>query len=488
MKIINFPELESKLLRAILKFLQPSENHQVWLVGGSIRDLLRGKETCYDLDLATSFNPIKLACNFANETGSGVVILDQERHIVRVVYTADNGAVYTFDISEFRAENIDLDLKARDFTINSIAAPLFGKGLELLNSNKISLYDPLNGERDLENNVIEACSETLFTDDPLRIMRAFRFSALYNSSLSEKLINKIKEQAELLSNVSGERIRDELFKIFTVTESYKWIKLLDETNVLKVILPELCICHGVTQNEWHHLDVYDHSLLSLEKLETLLQLTTPHEWWSQFYSYLCEYISGNRSYMQLLKFGCLLHDIGKIPCRAMDPETQKVTFYRHEVEGAKMMKDICEKFRLSSKELDFLQNIVKNHMRPGTMLQQGLNDKKLYRFFSETGRDGVAICLLCLADRFSALGGEVTENILVEFSAGIYGIMNEFYLQLQKPKIKVLLNGKDIMSTFNLQPGPKIREMLTALEEAQFTGEVNTKEEALDFLSKGFIQ
>ena len=483
--IINLPKLEAKLLSDILYFLKPdSGNHQVWLVGGSIRDLLRGKDTCYDLDLTLSFNPFKAAREYARSTGSGFVVLDDERHIVRVVQTVDNGKVYTFDLSEFRAADIDGDLKARDFTINAIAAPLFDNGLELLDDDKIELYDPLNGAAALEENRIEACSETLFDDDPLRIMRAFRFAALFNSMPSERLLSKIKKQSKLLASVSGERIRDELFKIFTVSESCKWMRLLDDCGIFEIILPELAACHGVSQNEWHHLDVFDHSMLSLEKLEILLDLQVPYPWWSDFTSYLSEYISSSRGYLQLMKFGCLLHDIGKIPCREVESSTGKISFHRHEVEGAKMMKDICERFRLSSKELNYLQNLVKNHMRPGIMLQQGLNDKRLFRYYSECGRDGLGISLLCLADRFSALGGDTTEHDLAIFSAGIYQIMDEFYLQMQKPKIKPLLNGKELMEFFNLKPGPAIKQILDFLEEAQFAGEVNSKEEAVTLIKQ----
>ena len=474
--LINIPTTEAKLLIEILSYLKPSETKQVWLVGGSIRDLLRGKESCFDLDLTLSFNPFKSAKTYSLESASGFVVLDDARHIVRVVKKLENGKSYTFDLSQFRADDIDGDLKARDFTINAMASPLFGKNLELLRQNKLEIYDPLGGAKDLEKNRIEACSENLFEDDPLRIMRAF------NADLSENLIKKIKAQVNLLENVSGERIRDEFFKIFTVVHSYKWMKLLDDCGIFGVILPELNVCHGVTQNEWHHLDVFEHSLLSLEKLETLLQLQTPYPWWSDFTSYLAEYISGSRGYMQLLKFGCLLHDIGKIPCREVALDTGKVSFHRHEVEGGRLIKQICERFRLSSKELSYLQNLVKNHMRPGVILQQGLNDKRLFRFYSECGRDGLGICLMCLADRFSALGGETSEDDLVLFSAGIYQIMDEFYLQMQKPKVKPFLNGKELMTIFSIPPGPKIKELLNYQEEIQNAGEITSREDAIEAL------
>ena len=481
--IIDIPATESSLIQEILPFLKPSNVHQVWLVGGFIRDLLNNKKECFDIDLALSFNPFKAAREYAQATSSGLVILDEERHIIRVVRTLENGKSYTFDLSEFRSEDIDGDLKARDFTFNAIASPLFGKNNHL-KENKIEIYDPLNGVEALKNKILAQCSDSLFLDDPLRIMRAFRFSALYDADISDDLLSLINKHKDSLANISGERIRDEFFKIFTNSKSHKWIKLIDNSGLYKIILPELDCCHGVTQNEWHHLDVFDHSLLSLEKLETLLNIPAPYSWWSELISYLSESISGSRTYLQLLKFGCLLHDIGKVPCKAINPENGKVIFHRHETEGAKMMKDICERLRLSSKELSFLQNVVKNHMRPGIILQQGISDKRLYRFYNECGRDGLGICLICLADRFSALGEKVTDEYLISFAAGIYQIMDVFYQQSQKIKIKPLLNGNEIMKTFNLKPGPIIKKLLDALEEAQFAQEISTKEEAVDLLSK----
>ena len=480
--ILDIPATESSLIQELLPFLKPSKTHQVWIVGGFIRDLLNNKKECFDIDLTLSFNPLRAAREYAQSTNSGLVILDDERHIVRVVRTLDNGKSYTFDLSEFRAENIDGDLKARDFTFNAIAASLFENN-NLLKNNKIELYDPLHGVDALKNRILTPCSDSLFEDDPLRIMRAFRFSALYNSDLSADLLRLIDKHKDSLSNISGERIRDELFKIFTVSDSFKWIRLIDKSGLFRIIIPELEACHGVSQNEWHHLDVFDHSLLSLEKLEILLNIPAPHNWWKELQSYLNEQISGPRTYLQILKFGCLLHDIGKVPCKDINPQTGKIIFHRHEVEGAKMMKDICERLRLSTKELSFLQNLVKNHMRPGIILQQGISDKRLYRYYNECGRDGLGICLVCLADRYSALGANVSNEYLISFAAGIYQIMDVFYQQSQKTKIKPLLNGNEIMAIFNLKPGPIIKKLLDALEEAQYAEEISNKEEAVNLLT-----
>lgn len=477
MKSIKLPQLEVKMLREILSFLRPSEQRQVWLVGGSIRDLLRGSTTVPDLDFATSFNPISAAREFARATGAGFVVLDDERHVVRVVSAVDDGD-YTFDISEFRAPTIDEDLRARDFTINSIAAPLFGSGAKALEAGQIELYDPLGGIEHLANGKIEPSSDQLFIDDPLRLMRAFRFSALFNAEFSPQLHKMIVAQAHLLKGVSGERIRDEFYKVLGVADSTHWVRIMDTTGILAVVLPQLHCCHGVEQNEWHHLDVFEHTLLTLENLEKQLLIQQPFPWWHSFLAYLNETVSGGRTFAQNLKLGCLLHDLGKPSCRRYDHAANKTIFHGHEMEGSALTRDIGEHLRLSVNETQFLQKLVKNHMRPGVMLQQGLNDKRLFRFYSETGRDGLGIALLSLADRYSALGS-LSDNELTEFTAGIFEIMNQFYEQLKRPKMAPFLNGNDLIKHFSIKPGPDFKRILDALEEAQFTGEIKTREEAV---------
>ena len=140
--LINIPTTEAKLLFEILSYLKPSETKQVWLVGGSIRDLLRGKESCFDLDLTLSFNPFKSAKTYSLESASGFVVLDDARHIVRVVKKLENGKSYTFDLSQFRADDIDGDLKAitSKQVIKSVANAIAD---EIYNASSLSIPKPL---------------------------------------------------------------------------------------------------------------------------------------------------------------------------------------------------------------------------------------------------------------------------------------------------------------------------------------------------------
>ncbi|MFA5597989.1 MAG: HD domain-containing protein [Pusillimonas sp.] len=483
--IINFPQLESLLLREILSFLHPSETNQVWLVGGSIRDLIKGKSTkIYDLDLVTSFNPIEKCKKFANETKSGFVILDDERNIVRIVYETKNNDFYTFDVSQFKADTIDNDLLCRDFTINAIASPLFGEGRKLLDNNKLLLYDPLDGITDLKNNHIKVCSNESFKSDPLRIMRAFRFCSAYKAEITAEMKTLFKISQSFLVNISGERIRDELFKVLATNNSAKYIKEMADLKILDVIFPELEKCRNISQNAWHHLDVFDHTILTYENFEKLLSMAPPHFWWNKFLKYLHDDISQGRTYLQALKLGCLLHDLGKIPCRIVEKETGKIIFHGHEMQGAKISKEIAARLKLSSAESLFQQKLVKNHMRPGVILQQGISNKRLFRYYSECGIDGTGIALLSLADRLAALGN-FNEDEIIEFTAGIYQIMSEYFIQQSKPLTKELLRGDDLIS-MGANPGPLFKTILDAVKEAQYTGEIKTKEEAVQ-LARMFI-
>ena len=288
---INLPQLEYSLLREILYFFHKNNEPEAWLVGGTIRDLLSHFPQIFDLDLTVNFNPVKLAQKFARQQKAGFVVLDEERQIVRIVKTI-KGCHYTIDIARFRANDIDGDLKERDFTLNAMAAkltyPFEAEGIEL--------YDPLGGYADLNNKRLAPCSDNLFIDDPLRLMRAYRFASNYDFKISLHLQELIKRDARLLESVSAERIRDEFFKILKAEKSYAFLMQMNDSGLLENVLPELTDSIGITQNEWHHLDVFGHTLLTLENLEKQLLENSSLDWWDKFKSYLSEPISGSQQF------------------------------------------------------------------------------------------------------------------------------------------------------------------------------------------------
>ena len=478
-KTITLPQTAFGLLREVLYELKNAPGSDIWLVGGAVRDLIRGATEIADCDLAMSVPFVAQANSYARNKKSGFVMLDEEHEVARIVRTFE-GRSFTVDIARFRAGDIEGDLRGRDFTINAIAVRVVWPLLDPV----LPIYDPLGGVRHLEEKQLKMCAPTAFTEDPLRIMRAFRFGAVLGMKFDDELTGLIARDAPLLAGVSGERIRDELFKMFSAPDSAAWVETMSKLGVLGQILPELENTRGVSQNGWHHLDVFDHTIEALRCFERLSERKqTDIEGWKKLQNFLDEHVSGCRTYRQLFKFACLLHDVGKLACRKEREDDGRIVFHGHEMEGVQICKTIAERFKLSTAELNFLMNVVKNHMRPGVILQEGLSDRRLFRYYTETGREGVGIALMSLADRQAAQGPESHEDMDV-FEKGIESIMSDFYRQMEYAKQAPLINGTDLMTSFSLQPGPKFREILEAVKEAQHLGQLKDKSAAMNFVSR----
>ena len=461
-------------LKPLLQAFEQASVNEIWLVGGTVRDLLLGQTEIPDLDLAVPLNPVALAKKYARAHHAGFVVLDDDRHVARLV-EIHNGQMLTIDLVRFKVEGIYEDLRLRDFTINAIAARLNSETL----NQPLHLLDPLDGTRHLKERTLHACAKGAFIDDPLRLLRAFRFAALLELRFSPALLELLRRDAALLSGVSMERIRDEFFKIISVKSSIHWIRLLDELGLLRQILPELDATKGVTQNDWHHLDVFDHSLATLERFEELLGQDWPFSGSQDVRKFLQEPISGTRTYQDSYKLVCLLHDLAKLECRR--EVDGKVIFHGHEMAGVEKAEAIGERLKLANSERELLGRAIKNHMRPGVMAQQGVNDRRLFKYYSKTGREGAAIALFSLADRLAAHGGN-QETDFQEFQKTIFAIIVDFYRQMEFKKCSPLLSGDDLIKEFQLKPGPRFKEILGAVSEGQNLKTIKTREEALEFV------
>ncbi len=398
--------------------------------------------------------------------------------MARIIRTID-GRHFNFDLAQLRAADLEGDLRGRDFTCNAMAVPL--AGLTPHDTTALPLIDPLGGREHLLRRELHPCSDLLFVDDPVRIMRAFRFGAQLEATLSPVLQQLMQRDCARLATVSGERIRDEFLKVLALPASAHWVRQLDASGALVHVLPELVACHGVEQNEWHHLDVFDHILETLTQLEHLIQAAIPVTGWPQFVEYLAQPIAADRSFATLLKLGCLLHDVGKPACRRVDPGTGKVVFHGHEMTGSQQTQQAALRLKLSVDESRFLCGLVKNHMRPGVLVQEGLTERRLFKYYTETGRDGVGFAVLSLADRLAAQGPNITADELEKFRAGIIELINSFYGQSRRREARPLLSGDDLIHVLRLEPSPLFKHLLAALKEAQFLGEVTDRTTALDW-------
>lgn len=404
---------------------------QLFIVGGVVRDLLLGREIT-DWDFTTDATPeeiLKLLPEGFSNNKFGTVGLNTSVGILEITTMRKEG-----EYSDNRHPNevswtkkIEEDLRRRDFTINAMA-------LEL-KKNKFVIIDNFNGKKDLNDKLIRAVGnpDKRFKEDALRLMRAIRFATQLAFDIEEKTFEAIKETAPLLDKISWERKRDELLKILGSNDPYQGLVLLKDTILLKYLLPEIDKCFGIVQAGPKHDRVYDigdHSFLSLK---------------------FCP------SPDPIVRFATLIHDVGKVDTYKID-KTGNVTFYGHEVVGAKIAKRICERFKFSKKDTDRIISLVRWHMFTVSEYQ---TDSAIRRFIKNIGYDNVSdMMAVRVGDRLG--GGTQTETSWR---------MEEFKKRIEEVMIKpfavtdLKINGADVMQILNIPPSRKVGEILQKLFE-----------------------
>lgn len=432
----------------ITKFMSQFKKagHQIYLVGGAVRDLLLNKDV-KEWDFTTSATPeeiLKLFPNGFYDNKFGTVgIPDKEKNLVFEVTTFRKESNY----EDLRhpgqvgwAKTVEEDLSRRDFTINAIAY------------DGEKLVDPHQGQEDLKNKLIRAVGnpDERFREDALRLMRAIRFAAQFSFLIEEATRKAIERDAQLITKIAWERIREEFFKILSSDNPTEGILFLKSTGLLAGILPEVDVCFMIPQKspKRHHVyDVGTHLVMSLKNCA---------------------------SDDVIVRFATLLHDIGKATTFRRD-ETGLITFYNHEVVGTQMTEQIADRFKLSNKEKEKLVTLVKYHQFTVTELQ---TDKAVRRFIREVGKEYIEdMLILRTADRIGS-GATPTSWRLELFKTRIE--------EVQKEPFKVTdlkIDGRDVMEKLNIKPGPQVGEVLKKLFDDVVEGKVkNEREDLLEVL------
>jgi poly(A) polymerase len=413
-----------------------------YFAGGCIRDALRDIPP-KDIDIATSANPGQVQGLFQRTIPVGI-----QFGVVRVLV-----GDMEFEVASFRSDGVYLDGRhpsdvrfstpeqdalRRDFTIN-------GMFYDPLNNRVI---DYVNGREDLSRKLIRAIGEASerFAEDRLRILRAIRFATTLTFEIESRTWAAVKADAQAIAVVSPERIRDELLKILVSPHRLRGFDLLDKSGLLAVILPEVAALKGCDQPEQFHPegDVFVHTRLMLDLL------------------------APNASAAQVL--AVLLHDIGKPPTRSFDPADQRIRFNGHDRVGAEMAEAVMTRLRFPRHEIDLVVDAVRNHMVFKDVQQ--MRPARLRRFMA---RPYFGIELeLHRVDCAGSHGDLDNYQFLVRKAS-------EF---AQEPLIpSPLVRGDDLIS-MGLQPGPRIGELLEAVQTAQLEGEVTTRAQALEWLQK----
>lgn len=447
---------------------------QVFLVGGFLRDFLLKRES-FDFDFAVQRNAVSFAKKFSQEIKGAFILLDAERGCARVAKKIE-GKLYTFDFADFRALTLKKDLKSRDFTINTLAWDAASEGKVF----PVGFFDALGAEQDLKKKRIQMVSAKTFKDDPLRLLRAFALKANLGFVIDKKTLARIKKDVVLIRNVSAERIREELFKILESPRAAAVLQQMDRIGLLEYTIPQVRIMFGVKQGTYHHLNVWRHSLETVKQSEIVIkELENDLE----IFEYLNVVIAGNRSRRALVKLASLLHDVGKPETRRR--EGDRIRFHGHEHAGREISRSVAKQLKLSTRERYALCDMVQMHLRPGYLSNvKKPSEKSIFRYFRDAKDEAVSIVVLAMADQRATRGSMSTLED-AEHHDDICRMLLRRYFEMKKRKPLVLLiNGKDLISILKLKPTPLFSTILLAVEEAQVTGKIHTKEEALKLAKK----
>jgi len=431
---------------------------QAYLVGGCVRDLLLGREP-KDYDVATNATPVQVMDIFPETYAVGaqfgvVLVPVPERDAVSGDQAELSSKSHAVEVATFRSDigysdgrhpdevrfSLDPreDVARRDFTINGM----------LLDPVSGEVLDFVGGRKDLEAGIIRTIGdpEQRFSEDKLRMLRAVRFAARFDYSIEPATFVAMQKLAEEIQVVSRERVRDELTRMLTEGHAHRAFLLLDESGLLKPVLPEISAMKGVEQPAEFHPegDVFVHTLLLLENLPNPCQLT--------------------------LAWGALLHDVGKPPTFRVAPD--RIRFDNHVEVGVKMTEGICRRLRFSNDETEQILALVDNHMRFGHVSR--MKESTLKRFLRMPAfEEHLALHRAdCLASHRNLSTYEFIQQKRSE-------------IPVEKMRPAPLVTGDDLIAAGHV-PGPRFREILSAVEDAQLEGRLPSRDAALDFVRREF--
>ncbi|MFH1423440.1 MAG: HD domain-containing protein [Candidatus Nealsonbacteria bacterium] len=439
---------EIKLIISKLK----KQGFEAFVVGGCVRDLLSGGNP-KDWDVATSAKPEEIQKVFPKnfyenkfltvtvQTGSKSL---ETKEVEITTYRSESKYTDKRHPDEVRfAKNIQEDLSRRDFTVNALA-------LELLKSDFNKTIDPFNGRQDLSDKIIRAVgiAQDRFAEDALRMMRAIRFATTLDFTIEEKTAVAIKKNALLLKAISKERVRDELAKIIMADKAAEGIEMLRELGLLKHIMPELEEGFQVTQNKHHIYECYEHALFSLK-------------------------YAAKKDFNFHVRMAALLHDIGKP--KSKKGEGSDATFYNHEVIGARMAAQILNRLRFSQKDAEKITKLVRFHLFYYNVDE--VTESSVRRLVRQVGQESMEELLqVRMCDR---IGSGVPKAEPYKLRHLKYVIDKVSQGPISAKMLKV--TGNDVMKQLNVQPGPRVGQILDILLSYVLEEPKNNKK---DFLEK----
>lgn len=495
MALLSFAPEAAALVRRLQDFC--AQHHiEAYLVGGAVRDAVAPGAPGYkpvaasaDIDIAVTAQSVApVAEALGRLLRASVVRLDAERQFTRIV--PREGGMYV-DVAPIRGD-ILADLVLRDFTINALAIPL--SGLDLRASRGL-VIDPLTGVDDLRTGTVRACGDSVFADDPLRLLRGPRLAAELGFAIEPATQEQVRRDAHLLAHASGERVRDEFCRILAAPRVTAHLRQLDNLHLLMQVLPEMEESRDVGQPKEHYWDVLNHSLEAVGRMEQVLRQTPGDRtllahipWDEDTAAYFrqapgggtTQAPSGGRSRLVLGKLAALLHDVAKPATKTIEP-SGRMRFLGHPVKGAEVSDRIMERLRFSNRETRIVSMLVREHLRPGLISRgnEPPSRRAMFRFFRDADDAVLDTLYLSFADYMAARGPLIEPEDWRLYTARICHILADWKSRVSTtPKVR-LIDGHDIMRTFSLLPGPHLRTLLDTVTESQAAGEITSRTDAL---------
>lgn len=450
----------------ILSKITDKFENEIYLVGGTVRDYYMGLDST-DRDIIVMDEEAReFALKLAELFEASFVPLDEENKIYRIVL-ADK--INCIDVTNPVGDSIEKDLMRRDLTINAIA----------VNIRTGEIIDISGGVTDIRNKCINYVNELNFVDDPLRLLRVYRFQALYGFSLAPETINAVCKYSDLIHKPAVERINYEILKLFSGEYAHIALENMNKTWILEEIFPFVKELKQVPPNSHHHLDLFHHSIETVKQVQNLYSEAS-----DEVKEHLNRVDFGGFSRLAHLKLAAFMHDIGKFSTWTI--EEGKHRFIKHDDVGAKMSVKILKDLHCSNKQIDYISSMIKYHIYPShVMTSPQITEKIMMRYVRKMDKNSIDAIILAQADRLSARGPEITDEI-VERNITSLNMLLRFYLEARetlKPLPK-LLSGNDVMDILNIKPSRKLGVIMEALHEAQVSGDVITREHAVEFVKK----
>jgi len=464
----------SEGLEAVRKALA---GRRAWLVGGAVRDRAIGRPTM-DVDVVVDGDSAEAARAVARAAGRAPCFALSEDFGAWRVVARDRS--WQVDVEPLRGGSLEADLALRDFTVNAIAEPIEGG----------APIDPLGGLADLEARRLRMAGPGAFAEDPLRVLRLARVAIELDLEPEAATLRGARAHSRGLKDVSPERVFMELRRIVAAPQAARGLQMVSELGAMAVVLPELEALRGVEQSRFHDRDVHGHTLAVLD---WTIALTAPSGCYpDDLYAVLADHavevagllgepLADELTRGDALRWGALLHDAAKPLTREVRPDG-RVTFIGHDVRGAELAREVLGRLRASERLRGHVAALVRHHLRLGFLVHepQPLSRRTVFGYLRACTPVEVDVSLLSIADRLATRGDRAKESIERHMLLA-RGLLADALRWRAGGPPPPLVRGDDLAGELGIAEGPRLGQLLEELAEAQYAGEVATREQALAY-------